>query len=406
MCYCVRVDFKSYTATNGDENRTAGFYARPDRDEWLQATFHQTKYRMDNKMSISENEFGRMLQATGPRGGRIRLDPVRYDLTATWEIDQPCIFLEGDVWAYSSDPNGVFESRCGTQLRLRGHSFPALSIGVTRTAEGCVIRDIGIQGDITGMDTRPLLDLDHPLRSSGLTLSGTRVDQAEFSKISLCGLHCGICACDNAEVDACLFEHLNVDGCAVGAYFTPRAAYYVRFHEWVAADNPYYGLYVNGKNRQNRRMEISGIQFIRTGGAFDDRDGMIHAAVCLENLDTCIFRDNLIDDAGVFWLFPPDAAENSAHRTFVSRTVSLYLHGNENLISGNVISCSHAESMIVRGDRNVLVNNTADHDVVIEGNGNTVSGLYFTSPEAKLILRGEGNLLQNVPPERIVRAQP
>lgn len=47
------------------------------------------------------------------------------------------------MWAYSSDPNGVFESRYGTQLRLRGKGFPALSVGVTHTAEGCVI----IEGD-------------------------------------------------------------------------------------------------------------------------------------------------------------------------------------------------------------------------------------------------------------------
>jgi hypothetical protein len=353
-------------------------------------------------MKSSEFDFNSALKKLGPRGGRIRLDPVRYDLTAPWIIDQPCVFLEGNVWAYSSDPNGVFESRCGTQLRLRGHSFPALSVGLTHTAEGCVIRDIGIQGDIEGMDTRPLLDLEHPLASSGLTLSRTRVDQAEFSKISMCGLHCGICACEDAEVDACLFERLNVDGCAVGAYFAPRAAYYVRFHEWVAADNPYYGLYVNAENRQNRRMEISKIQFIRTGGAFREGDGLVHAAVCLESVNTCVFRDNLIDDAGVFWYFSPDAVDNGAHRTYVSQTVSLYLHGNENLISDNVISCSHAESMIIRGDQNILVNNVADHDVVVEGNGNTVCGLFFTTPDAKLIIRGEGNRLQGIPQERIV----
>ena len=187
---------------------------------------------------MNVSELAEKIRGLGPRSGRIRLPAESFSLSETIEIDQPCVCLEGDVWAYSSDPNGVFESRYGTQLRLRGTSFPALSVGVTRTAEGCVIRELGIQGDITGMDTRPLFDLNRPLASSGLTLSRTRVDQAEFSKLSFCGLHCGVCACDEAEVDACLFERLNVDGCAVGAYFAPRAAYYVRFHKWVAADNP------------------------------------------------------------------------------------------------------------------------------------------------------------------------
>ena len=343
-----------------------------------------------------------LLKGLGSRGGRVLLPAERFDLDETLNIDQPCVCLEGEVWAYSSDPNGVFESRCGTQLRLRGRSFPALSVGVTRTAEGCVVRNLGIQGDIRGMDTRPLFDMARPLASSGLTLSHTRVDQAEFSKLSFCGLHCGVCACGDAEVDACLFERLNVDGCAVGAYFAPRAAYYVRFRSWVAADNPYYALYVCGEGRQNRRMEISQIQFIRSGGAFREDDGLIHAAVCLERVDTCVFRDNLIDDAGVFWYFAPDAADNSAHETRIFPTVSLYLHGNGNTVSGNVISCSHAASMIVRGDGNVLTNNTADRDVVIDGNGNTVSGLTFTSPDARLVLRGKDNRVWGVPEERIL----
>ena len=347
------------------------------------------------------NEIRNKIAQLGARGGRVHLSAGQYDLTESLCLDQPCICLEGDVWAYSSDPNGVFESRCGTQLRLRGQDFPALRIGVTRTAEGCVVREMGIQGDITGMDTRPLFDLSHPLTSSGLTLSGTRVDQAEFSKLSFCGLHCGICACDSAEVDACLFERLNVDGCAVGAYFAPRAAYYVRMHEWVAADNPYYGLYVNARGRENKRMEITRIQFIRSGGAFAENDGLIHAAVCLDGVDTCVFRGNQIDDAGVFWYFEPDAKSNADHETRVFPTVAFYLNGNENCIADNVISNSHAASMRITGNGNVLLNNLADSDVVIEGEGNTVSNLVFTRPEAKLILRGTGNQVFGVPETRV-----
>ncbi len=353
-------------------------------------------------MNDSENRLSELLKNPGSRSGRIRLEAIQYQLESTWEIDTPCVFLEGEVWSYSSDPNGVFESRYGTQLRLRGRSFPGLSIGIHHTAEGCVIRDLGIQGDIEGMDTRPLFNLSDPLPSSGLTLSHTRVDQAEFSKLTFCGLHCGICACGEAEVDACLFERLNVDGCAVGAYFAPRAAYYVRFHEWVAADNPYYGLYVNATGRDNRRMEISKIQFIRSGGAFEEQDGLIHAAVCLEGVNTCIFRDNLIDDAGVFWYFQPTAESNSAHETRIFPALSLYVRGNENVISGNVISCSHASSMVIRGDGNILTNNIVDGDVIVEGSGNTISGLFFTTPGARLILRGE-NRVMNVEPDRIVR---
>ena len=84
-----------------------------------------------------------------------------------------------------------------------------------------------------------------------------------------------------------------------------RAIAVPRAEARMAADNPYYGIYVNADGRQNRRMEITKIQFIRTGGAFEEGDGLIHAAVCLDHVDTCVFRDNLIDDAGVFWYFAP-----------------------------------------------------------------------------------------------------
>ena len=120
-------------------------------------------------------------------------------------------------------------------------------------------------------------------------------------------------------------------------------------------------------------------------------------------MDTCVFRDNLIDDAGMFWYFEPDAASNSDHRTIVAATAGLFCRGNENTIADNVISNSHAASMIIRGNRNVLMDNVAGGDVIIEGDGNTVSGLFFTRPEARLIVRGEGNTVLNVSPGQVLR---
>ena len=67
----------------------------------------------------------------------------------------------------------------------------------------------------------------------------------------------------------------------------------------------------------------------------------------------------------------------------------------------NVISSSHGASIVVKGEGNVLMNNIVDGDVIVEGGGNTVSGLVFTTPGARLILRGEGNRVWGVPPERI-----
>ena len=59
-----------------------------------------------------------MLKELGPRSGRIHLSAQQYNISEPILIDRPCVRLEGEVWAYSSDPNGVFESHYGTQLRL------------------------------------------------------------------------------------------------------------------------------------------------------------------------------------------------------------------------------------------------------------------------------------------------
>ena len=80
-----------------------------------------------------------MLKELGPRSGRIHLSAQQYNITEPILIDRPCVRLEGEVWAYSSDPNGVFESHYGTQLRLRGNG----NILMNNIADGDVI----IEGD-------------------------------------------------------------------------------------------------------------------------------------------------------------------------------------------------------------------------------------------------------------------
>ena len=62
--------------------------------------------------------------------------------------------------------------------------------------------------------------------------------------------------------------------------------------------------------------------------------------------------------------------------------------------------------LLVVGNGNVLMNNLADGNVILEGEGNVVSGLVFTSPEACLILRGaarESTSVMAVEPSRIRR---
>ena len=80
----------------------------------------------------------------------------QYDISTPVVIDVSCIKLEGEVWNYSCDPNGVFESDYGAKLRLMRNDIPAIFVGKENVLGGVVINDIGIQGNISGMDTRGL----------------------------------------------------------------------------------------------------------------------------------------------------------------------------------------------------------------------------------------------------------
>lgn len=104
----------------------------------------------------------------------------------------------------------------------------------------------------------------------------------------------------------------------------------------------------------------------------------------------------------MFWYFAPDATANADHETIVHPTAGLLVKGSGNYVIGNVISHSHSDSIVVEGDGNVLMNNIADRDVIIRGSGNTIQGMVFTTPEARLRIIGNNQVI-GVPEDRIIR---
>lgn len=339
------------------------------------------------------------------KGGAVFLPVGEYTADSPILMDTPSLRVTGEVWAYNLDPNGVFESRYGTKIRLKGRDHAAFSIGSADIPAGSMISDIGIQGDIIGMDTRGMFDMARPYASAGLYFGGRRVDQGDFSKISCCGLAAGVSMAESAEVDACDFRKINVDGCCVGFYLSPRAVFYTHVNRCIIADNPSYGLFVDGMGKHIRNVDITDTHFVRNCGA-NHISGEPNAAVYLKNVKACVFRDNLVDDPGTFWYYEPDAVSNRDKTVFKNPAVGLYLIGDGNRIFNNIFSNSKAESMMIEGDGNVLIGNIVDGNVVIEGRGNTVNGLVFTTPEARLILSGaaaDSTVVLGVEESRIVR---
>lgn len=320
------------------------------------------------------------------RGGKIKVNSL--NLNDTLIVDSSSSTLDGGVWACNTDPNGVFESFYGTKLKALT-SKPILKIGdFTDPISGTIIKNLGFQGNIKGMDTRPITNFTNIESNAGLVLDKVRTDQCEFSKLSFCGLSSAVCVTGNAEVDANIFEKINTDGCGNGFYFAPRASYYTKFTKNVCADTPFYGFYAHG-NETIHNLELSETTFVRNGGGFLDNDNLIHSAVLFENVNKSEINHCLFDDAGTFWFYNATDVNNNDRKPTRRKTPSLTVIGNENRIRDNTFLSSSAESIIIKGNNNVLINNIVDSNVIIEGKNNVILGLVFTNNNAKLILKGE-----------------
>lgn len=337
---------------------------------------------------LSDTDIQSLIDRTRGIGGKVYLPVGEYKLTRSLIIDTPSSVLEGEAWACNVDPNGVFESPYGTKLKLQGKDFPAITVGKSNVLSGTVIKNIGIQGDIEGMDTRGLFDINNVHASAGIFFENMRVDQAEFSKISCCGLSVAICAKGDCFVDACTFEKINTDGCCIGVYFAPKVAVFSHFRQFIVADTPSYGFYLDGTGRAIKGVDISDMILVRNCGSSPIVDEE-PAAVYFKNVSNCIFRDNFVAEAGAFWYYAPDATSNEERQIHANKAIGLKIVGNVNKVLNNNFSHSSRECMSIKGNGNVIMNNTVDGDVIINGSGNVVHNLVFTSPKGKLILIGD-----------------
>lgn len=337
-------------------------------------------------------------------GGKVYLPTGQYDIEEPIVVDMPCVKIEGDVWCCNTDPNGVFECDYGTKLRLKRNDIPAIYVSKENVLCGNVIKDIGIQGNIVGMDTRGMFDFSNPSASAGICFDGKRVDQAEVSKVSCCGLGSAICVTGTAEIDGCTFEKINTDGCCIGIYFAPGASFYPMFRNCIAADNPWYGFFANGEGIEMHNLDINDFKFVRNGGAFPKEFPYPKAAVCFYKVSNCSVRNNTFDLAGVFWYYDDDATENNQRQPSVQPTPGLWIEGDGNRIVGNTFSNSSSDSIVINGNDNIIMNNILDSNIIINGNNNVIANNIFTTKDAMIIVlaNSKNNEFIGIPEERIV----
>lgn len=316
---------------------------------------------------------------------KLTLKAGKYFIDTPLFVDKSCINFSGEIWNYPSDPNGVFESVYGTKLKIKKDSF-GLQVGKGVSIGGTTVSNFGFQGDIIGMDTRKTFCKESISNNAGIVFLDGRVDQCEFNKLSFTGLSIGMLAIDNSEIDACVFDKCNFDGCYVGIYFKPRASYYPKITNCVFGDNPSYGIFVDGTTTQMHHLELCNSKFVRNCGA--NIHSTENASIYFKNVNECLIYNNVIDDAGSFWYYNDDATSNDERQISSTDSVGILVKGNKNNVFNNVITNSKKVSIVVQGNNNILVGNIVDGDVIIDGENNVVNSLAFSTPDAKLILRG------------------
>lgn len=338
------------------------------------------------------------------RGGYAKIKSAK--ITSTLTLDSSSSTLDGGTWSCNTDPNGVFASNYGTKLKCANGDFPLLKIGANvDLVTGSIVKNVGFQGNIVGMDTRQITDFTNPERNAGIVLDNARTDQCEFYKLSFCGLSSAVCVTNNAEVDANIFEKINADGCGNSIYFSPLYSYYTRFTDCICADNPYYGFYAKC-NKALHNLILNGCHFVRNAGGFTDNDGLTHCAVFFDGVNECEIKNCLIDAPGVFWYYDDNATSNDERQPSTRNAVGLQVNGNKNRICDNTFLNSTCESIIINGDGNVLLNNIVDGTVIINGKNNYISNLVFTNDDAKLILKGDAissTKIFGISDERIIK---
>ena len=266
-----------------------------------------------------------------------------------------------------------------------------------------MITDLGIQGDLVGMDTRSRFSLLEPGANAGILFDAVRTDQCAYRKLSFCGLGVAVAATGEAELDACRFDDCNTDGCAVGVYFSTRASYYAQIHRCIFADNPYWGVYVDGRGKFIHNLEVNECSFVRNGGGFSEDALPRPAALTMLGVSSCAVERNVFDDPGTFWYYDTTDGKNEQRKPQKQPMPAVILEGRGNRVRDNLFSRCKGAALIVSGDGNVLMNNITDGDVILSGNGCYVSGLALRG-DARLILRGADDAeIYGVPEEKIVR---
>lgn len=342
------------------------------------------------------------------RGGKIRVPNGTYIISNPIYLIQKNIHIEGDIWNYANDPNGVWESNNGTKLKATRQDMPIMALTGSSNLSGGRIAQVGFQGIVANSNTRDLFSISNAGNDCGISMPTARIDQFELYRVAFCGLASGI-SVTGGSIDACIFDRVNTDGCNVGIYFHPSNTYYAKIKDSIIADCPAQGIHI-GKSAIDphdlQMLNLDGLVLVRNCGAMTDEQlaESEAASALIKNVRFSIIRNCEIDNTGVWWEYFSNADRSRTIHTMIA--TGLILEGYYNQVINNRINGATGYSLDLRGNNNIVSNNQlyADDSVMITGNNNKIKDCDITSKSAYSIeVSGNSNIIDSCTTDKPIR---
>ena len=330
-------------------------------------------------------------------GGKVVIPKGIYGITEQIIIPGRNLNIEGAVWNYPQDPNGVHPSNTGTKLALLTNEIESV-FKTQSDMSGMRMSQLGFQGLTTVWDYE---DADgngadyyfdpNDIKNVGLYIGSGRFDQVSLHRLSFCGLAVGILA--KYTIDANVWSEINTDGCDYGILVDYSTCHHPKLLNNIVSDCVASGiLYKTSAGQNSYGAVIDGNVLVRNASYLTPAQisaGYPQASLVLIGHRFASVINNTIVLSGVY-----KRQAGGENYTAYEGGIGLYFTGDHSVIRGNKIVWSTSKAATISGNYNTISGNVIEdeHDgVSVSGNYNSITGNVFDSV---LSVTGDNNRIE------------
>lgn len=336
------------------------------------------------------------VKATG-RSGKVYAADNRYNISSPIDINQSNMSIEGSLWNYPNDPNGVAESPYGTKLVLMNSSAYVLGLIGSGILGGLTLEKFGLRSNtvrnttFSGSIYNPIFYPSAKYQDAAIVFGGCRVDQMEINKLGFNNFGVGIYFASDAQIDTCTIRKSNLDGQGIGI-FVESTCFFLTIKDNVISDCSGAGVVITGSSITNLR--ITGNTFVRNAGltqasAWGELCSVQCSAVC------AIISDNIFENTG------QNIAGDRSPVTTNASSIFLPPGDLKSIISNNVLKNGFGIGIKCAGNicsfqGNYILDHANDSGYLISGGGNNISGGEVFNCKKGIEITGSDNFIGGV----------